>query len=312
MELAASADGSTIYVGGDFTRSAIRPQSHRRARRADRRVAPVQPGRERPASPRIAVNGNTVYFGGDFTTAGGTYRDRLPSRGRGSPPPTPPRGALLPWNPTADNQVLSMVYHPGTGRVIVGGKFNTLNGDAAVGHGLARRRHGRGAPVGREHRHPEPRRRLGDQRADHRRRAGVRHRLGVTSAVARTANFEGVFSADPATGVLDWVDGGRGDNYDITVAGDVLYTVGHPHDWGMLDWNPQTTRDQFQHAMAIDKHRSPTLTNAFGTPEIWVFDGSPGGAAAALAADADHGTYTGQGQAAWSVDSQRRLHRARR
>ena len=42
-----------------------------------------------------------------------------------------------------------------------------------------------------------------------------------------------------ATGVLDWIDGGRGDNYDIAVAGDVLYTVGHPHDWGMLDWNPQ-------------------------------------------------------------------------
>ena len=48
-----------------------------------------------------------------------------------------------------------------------------------------------------------------------------------------------MFSADPMTGVLDWVDGGRGDNYDIAVAGDVLYTVGHPHDWGMLDWNPQ-------------------------------------------------------------------------
>ena len=41
------------------------------------------------------------------------------------------------------------------------------------------------------------------------------------------------------TGVLDWIDAGRGDNYDIAVAGDVLYTVGHPHDAGMLDWNPQ-------------------------------------------------------------------------
>ena len=84
-----------------------------------------------------------------------------------------------------------------------------------------------------------------------------------------TANFEGAFSADPATGVLDWVDGGRGDNYDVAVAGDVLYTVGHPHDWGMLDWNPQYRPVQFQHAMAIDKHRSPTLTNAFGTSSIW-------------------------------------------
>ena len=75
-----------------------------------------------------------------------------------------------------------------------------------------------------------------------------------------------MFAADAVTGVLDWVDGGRGDNYDIAVAGDVLYTVGHPHDWGMLDWNPQTDPWTFQRAMAIDKRRSPTLTNAFGTP----------------------------------------------
>ena len=81
-----------------------------------------------------------------------------------------------------------------------------------------------------------------------------------------TGNFEGVFAANGATGVLDWVDGGRGDNYDVAVAGNVLYTVGHPHDWGMLDWNPQTSPLTWQRAMAIDKRRSPTLTNAFGTP----------------------------------------------
>ena len=117
------------------------------------------------------------------------------------------------------------------------------------------------------------------------------------------ANFEGAFSADPATGVLDWVDGGRGDNYDITVTGDVLYTVGHPHDWGMLDWNPQYDPYKFQRAMAIDKHRSPTLTNAYGTSDIWIFDGMPAAQPLHWLPTLTGGTYTGQGQAAWSVDS---------
>ena len=93
----------------------------------------------------------------------------------------------------------------------------------------------------------------------------------------RNANFEGVFSADPMTGVIDWVDGGHGDNYSIAVTGDVLYTVGHPHDWGMLDWNPQYPDPwQFQRTAAINKHRSPTLTDTVGTSANWqAFAGRP-------------------------------------
>ena len=139
----------------------------------------------------------------------------------------------------------------------------------------------------------------------------LRRRLGVLRR-RRDANFEGVFAADPATGVLDWIDGGRGDNYDIAVAGDVLYTVGHPHDWGMLDWNPQTDPSTFQRAMAIDKHRSPTLTNAFGTSGIWQsFDGRPGGATAALVADADRRYVHRAEPGGVERRHQRRLHRAR-
>ena len=65
----------------------------------------------------------------------------------------------------------------------------------------------------------------------------------------------------------------------------------------MLDWNPQYDPYKYQRAMAIDKHRSPTLTNAFGTSTSGSVRRAARGAAAALAADADRGTYTGQGQA---------------
>ena len=47
MEIKASADGSTIYVGGDFDQvSGAVPQPHRGTRRADRCGTPVEPGCE--------------------------------------------------------------------------------------------------------------------------------------------------------------------------------------------------------------------------------------------------------------------------
>ena len=157
MELAASADGSTIYVGGDFTQ--VSNQSRNRIAALDAQtgaVLPFNPG----ANGRVdalAVNGNTVYFGGNFTTAGrsGTAtgvvaRTRLAAADATS-------GGVLPWNPTADNQVLSMVYHQGTGRVIVAGKFDNLNSSQQLGMGSLDGGFGRAAPVGREHRDPKPR-----------------------------------------------------------------------------------------------------------------------------------------------------------
>ena len=71
----------------------------------------------------------------------------------------------------------------------------------------------------------------------------------------------------------------------------------------MLDWNPQYDPYQFQHSMAIDKHRSPTLTNAFGTSDIWVFDGRPAAQPLHWLPTWGIGSYTGQYQAGWSVES---------
>ena len=73
-----------------------------------------------------------------------------------------------------------------------------------------------------------------------------------------------------------------------------------------------TTRTSTSGPMAIDKHRSPTLTNAFGTSDIWVFDGMPAAQPLHWLPTLTGGSYTGQGQAAWSVEVQRRLHGAGR
>jgi Concanavalin A-like lectin/glucanases superfamily/PKD domain len=297
LAIAASADGSTIYVGGDFDHVSGQSRSHIAALNATTGAVLSFNPRTNSRVAAITVAGSTVYFGGAFTTAGNptfVARGRLAAANAAT-------SALLPWAPVADAQVVAMVFHPGTGRVIVGGHIGTLNGTPQLGMGSVDGITGATMPWAAN----QVIKNTGDDTAISALTTDGDHIYGTGWAFfsnGGTGNFEGVFSANPSTGALDWVDGGRGDNYGIAETGDVLYTVGHPHDWGMLDWNPQYDPYQWQRAMAIDKDRSPTLTNAFGTPDIWQpFKGRPAAQPLHWLPTLTAGTYTGQSQGAWSV-----------
>src|SRR5437764_1123681 len=103
LRLAASADGSTIYVGGDFDQ--VSGQSRSRIAALDAQtgaVLPFNPGANATVEA-LALNGNTLYFGGDFTTVGTTAtgfsaRTRLAAVDATT-------GALVPWAPAADGLV---------------------------------------------------------------------------------------------------------------------------------------------------------------------------------------------------------------
>ncbi len=302
LRLAASADGSKIYVGGDFDQ--VSGQSRSRVAAIDAQtgaVLPFNPGANSTVEA-LALNGNTLYLGGDFTrvgtnTTGFSARTRLAAVDATT-------GAALPWAPAADDLVRTIVVHPASGRVIVGGSFNTLNGSQQWGMGsldgvtgavqpwaanTVIQNHGGSAAIA-------------ELTTDGDKIYGVGWAYFGGGA---TANFEGVFAADPLTGVIDWIDGGRGDNYSVSVTGDVVYAVGHPHDWGMLDWNPQYPDPwQYQRAEAVSKYRSPTLTNAFGTNPNWSpFPGRPAAQPLHWLPTLTGGSYTGQSQAAWSITS---------
>ena len=96
------------------------------------------------------------------------------------------------------------------------------------------------------------------------------------AGVDTNANFEGFFGAHVLTGELEWIDGCRGDNYSIADQGDVLYTAGHTHECGMVDWKPETNPRTWQFANAMDKRGTPGKTNAVGSYTDWQqFDGLP-------------------------------------
>ncbi len=115
-----------------------------------------------------------------------------------------------------------------------------------------------------------------------------------------TANFEGTFAADPTTGAISTVNDCHGDSYDVLPIGQVMYSVGHVHDCTAVGSYPDTNpRVRWQHALAwtIAPTGTDTGPDAYG----WNFNGQPDSTLLHWFPSITAGTYTGQGQAAWSL-----------
>jgi trimeric autotransporter adhesin len=69
----------------------------------------------------VAYLGGTIYLGGSFTQVNNTTRNRLAACNATT-------GALLPWNPSANNVVRALKVSPAGTRVYVGGDFSTVGG----------------------------------------------------------------------------------------------------------------------------------------------------------------------------------------
>jgi PKD repeat protein len=119
--LAASTDGSSIYVGGSF--STLGGATHKRigavSATADSAVSSFNPSADGKVYA-IAVGGSTVYLGGTFTTVNTAARARLAAVGAG--------GALLAWSAQPNDSVRSITLAPDGGSVYVGGEFSSVNG----------------------------------------------------------------------------------------------------------------------------------------------------------------------------------------
>ena len=71
----------------------------------------------------VAYLGGTIYLGGSFTQVNNTTRHRLAACNATT-------GALLPWNPNANNVVRALKVSPAGTRVYVGGDFSAVGGAA--------------------------------------------------------------------------------------------------------------------------------------------------------------------------------------
>jgi hypothetical protein len=240
----------------------------------------------------LAVSGSVVYAGGNFTTAGGQARTRLAAFAASN-------GAVTAWAPTADSEVFTLVAPAGSGKVVTGGRFENLNGSPNYGMGALDATTGATLPWAANAvvRNAGPHAAIYHLSTDGTYVYGTGYTYLVVAGSQNDGNFEGTFAASVSTGELSWVTGCRGDMYGSVPLNGVLYSVGHPHDCGMVGGNPQTDPWTFQRAMAQTTTVDPTgAKNTYGT-----FNGRPAPQYLHWLPTLNAGNYTGQYQAAWTV-----------
>ena len=287
LTLAASADGTRLFVGGDFTSvSGITRYRIAALNAATGAVLNWTPGLD--ARVRVlTVSGDTLYAGGIFSTAANQPRTRLAAF-------SVTTGALLPWAPSADDEVLALTVPPGAGNVVVGGRFTLLNGAANYGLGALDASTGAVLPFAAN----AVVRNAGDAAAILSLTNDGTTVYGSGYTFGAGGNLENTFAADAATGTLKWVSGCRGDTYSTSVVAGVLYFVGHAHDCGMIGGWPQASPTwTYQRAVAV-------TTDSLGNTNVGGnFAGRPAPNLLHWLPTLATGTYTHQTQAAWSVTS---------
>ena len=288
LGIVKSPNGSRVYVVGDFTTVDGLPRGH--VAGFDTATNALDPTFRPSASGKVATvtaDNSTVWVGGNFFSANGQTRRRLASFRATD-------GAVLPWAPKADDeQVTSMVLTPDGQRVIVGGRFSTLNSIPTSAMGSVDAVTGANLPW------------AANQKI---RDAGTGS--GITSLSTdgtsiygtafawRSGNFEGLFSADPSTGALRYANDCHGDTYDAFPVGQAVYTVSHAHDCSWIRSFPQKGRD-LHHALAFTTY--PTTTNIGPDNYGWNYSGVGASQLLHWFPTLSIGSYTGQNQAAWTT-----------
>jgi len=286
-----SPDGTKLYVGGDFT--TVNGQAQSKVAQFSLPSGNFDSTFKTGAAGAvrsIAVSNTAIYVGGSFASAGGQTRANLAAFSRSN-------GALLPWAPTTDNIVEALIAAPDNSRVIVGGRFQTMNGAAIVGVGAV---DGNTGLTQSWTSRPVPTQ-----------QAGTANRSWVTDMVLNNGVvyasddgegghwFDGRWAATFATGDLIWIDNCYGATYGTTIIGQVMYTVSHSHDCTSLgtfhDSNPQV----WHRALAETTFPTGTDQGAPGSNMNYAYQPVPSQLNWYPTVNA--GTFTGIFQGGWSL-----------
>jgi PKD repeat protein len=291
--LAASADGSTLYVGGQFTTvNGVTRNRIAAFNTATGALTSFAPNLNSTVFA-LGLSGSTLYLAGTFTSVNGTTR----TNGAGINLNT---GVLTGFAPApAGGSIQELAVSPDGSRVVVGGNFTTMSSSANPGYGLALLDAGSGANL------PLP-------------ANGLVRDAGANAAITSlfsapdgsgfygsgysfqktTGNLEGAFKAD-WNGTLIWLEDCHGDTYSVFPWGGALYAAGHEHFCGNIGGFPQTTPWTYQRAVAFrDLATGAIQKEQYG---YYNFEGQPQPSLLSWYPDINTGTFTGQDQGPWSV-----------
>jgi PKD repeat protein len=302
MVIRASADGTKIFVGGDFTTVNGAARGHVAVLNASDGSlftgAGFTPPNVTGQVRGLGVTPSTLYVGGNFLSANGQARTRLAAF-------TLSNGAMTSWAPAAaGGYVWAMTMSPDLTRVIPAGSFTTLAGQPAYGMGSLMASTGAVNPWPAQDRIRD----AGADGAITSLKADGTQIYGTAYSFTQsgTADWEGTFAIDPMSGQINWADDCLGDTYDIAAGGDVLYNASHQHDCSVVGGWPDTNpRVRWQKAAASSIHPTGTTTR----DDVYGWAGRNGLVGVAYAEilhwypNFAFGAVTPAGQAAWAVDA---------
>ncbi|MHA7240804.1 PKD domain-containing protein [Arthrobacter sp. TMS1-12-1] len=291
--IAASPDGSRIYVGGAFT--TVNGTAASRIAALDPATGAMIPSFKPAPNSRvdaIVATADAVYLGGWFSAVGSTPRARLAAVDAAT-------GTLRTWNPSAaGGDVSAMVMSPDRTKLVVGGSFTTLNGSSNPGYGLAAVDAATGAlrpwAVNGLVRNGGADAAITNLTTDGTNVYGTGYVFGAGG------NLEGAFSANWADGSVKWIEDCHGDSYGVAPVGETVYTVGHAHNCANIGGFPETNPRSWQRAVAFSRSATGTITRNTATG-YFNYEGKPAPSLLTWYPKVAAGSFTGQYQGAWSV-----------
>ena len=288
----ASADGSTIYLGGNFT--SVNDETVYRVAAVD------AAGKRKPlgASANGAVmdmelspDGSTLYMSGSFTQLNSSSRQRAGAVDLKT-------NKVTSFAPQVDDfMVRSITVATDNSAVAIGGSFTSVGG-SSDGYGVAilekdgSLRHTNITSVVRN---------AGRDSGFMSLKSDSRGVYAV--AYSQEGAFEGMFRASWTGGDIDLMADCHGDTYDVLPTSDVIYIASHSHDCsnigGFSDGEQSGT---YHHAVGFSSTATGTVkrnsvwgyTNFEGQPAPTQYNGFLPGFAT--------GSYTGLTQAVWTVE----------
>ncbi|QXJ24370.1 hypothetical protein AGRA3207_005681 [Actinomadura graeca] len=292
LRIVASPDGKRVYVGGEFT--TVDGKAHNRLAAFDTATGALVDAFDPKVGNivrGIAATNSTVYFGGNFFNVNGKSRTRLAAVNASN------GDNVDTWRPTADdNEVYALAMAPGNERVLIGGRFQKLNGAQHVGIGAVNTTTGASLPWSSK---PIP------TKLDSTHFSYVTDLFVSGDTVFGAADgegghwFDGRFAAKAATGDLVWLDNCYGATYGVFSQGQALYSVSHAHDCSSLGAFPETRPTTWHRALAetkvatgTDKAPPGSNSNYRNQPIPSLLHWFP---------TLSQGTFTKQYQAAWAV-----------
>ena len=284
-----SPDGSTLYIGGDFTTVGGQTRSKIAAFSASSGALISSFSTSASGAVRgLAITNSTVYAGGSFASTGNLERSNLAAFNRSN-------GDTTEWAPTADGIVETLVAAADNSRVIVGGRFQNVNGSPQVGVGAV---DGSAGASQTWTSRPIPTARGNDI-------SWVTDMVVRDGVVYATGNgeggnwFDGRFAATFANGDLVWLDNCYGASYGAAVLGEVMYHVSHSHDCSSVGAFPEENPRAWYRALA-------NTLNATGTDQsppgaFSNYSGQPVPTQLGWYPKVNAGSYTGIFQGGWSL-----------